>query len=236
MRSVAMLGSMFVLVFSALFLCTTALGEGTYDLKDYVIDEGTYYSDVLWWVQKGSEVTVSVSVNLSYSNSRVDVYILNADEFDKYPLQQFHPAYVVENTASTTFTWTVPDDQTYYLVIDNQDNVRPSDAVPTGDVMVDISRSAPFSDMFNELDKSMENFMWVAIGAGVAVVVVIIVVIVIVVVAAGGKKRETPPYAPQQMQPHATQQYTYPCQRCGAPMRFVPEYQKWWCDHCQRYA
>jgi len=29
---------------------------------------------------------------------------------------------------------------------------------------------------------------------------------------------------------------SYPCARCGAPLRWITEYNQWYCDNCRVYA
>ncbi|MEE9152005.1 MAG: hypothetical protein V3U20_09270 [Thermoplasmata archaeon] len=41
--------------------------------------------------------------------------------------------------------------------------------------------------------------------------------------------------APSQYPPPIPQQI-YPCQSCGQPLRYVEEYQKWFCENCGKYV
>jgi hypothetical protein len=43
------------------------------------------------------------------------------------------------------------------------------------------------------------------------------------------------PYYPQYQQ-QQPQQQTYPCRTCGRPLRYVPEYRRWYCDTCRQYV
>jgi hypothetical protein len=43
---------------------------------------------------------------------------------------------------------------------------------------------------------------------------------------------EHPPMAPQ----YGYQPMAYPCPTCGMPLTFVPQYNRYYCNHCQRYA
>jgi hypothetical protein len=29
---------------------------------------------------------------------------------------------------------------------------------------------------------------------------------------------------------------TYPCTNCGGQMRYIAQYQRWYCDSCKKYA
>ena len=39
------------------------------------------------------------------------------------------------------------------------------------------------------------------------------------------------PYGPSYQQPAQN----YPCTNCGQPSRYMPEYQRWYCDTCKKY-
>lgn len=71
----------------------------------------------------------------------IDVYILNSVQFDLYKNNlPFIAEYSNENTASTGIVnWTCPDDDYYYLVVDNKKNAHIIDAYAMQDVFVDIS-------------------------------------------------------------------------------------------------
>ena len=49
---------------------------------------------------------------------------------------------------------------------------------------------------------------------------------------------QPPPQQPQYQQaapPPVPAQQQYNCAECGAPMRYIQNYQRWYCDHCGRY-
>jgi hypothetical protein len=49
---------------------------------------------------------------------------------------------------------------------------------------------------------------------------------------------QPPPQQPQYQQqapPPVPAQQQYNCVTCGAPMRYVQNYQRWYCDHCGKY-
>jgi hypothetical protein len=69
------------------------------------------------------------------SGGPVDVYMMNSKQYGKYADGGSFKAEVKkENTEHTKFTFENPDDSTWYLVIDNMDNARSGDAIPTSDV------------------------------------------------------------------------------------------------------
>ena len=86
----------------------------------------------------------------------------------------FRPSVSKERTLHTKFTFENPDDNTWYLVIDNMDNPRSDDATPTG--MVNYEYTAPIEERHNEV---IEMQIW---GTGAAVAAAIIIVTIIVCV------------------------------------------------------
>ena len=65
----------------------------------------------------------------------------------------------------------------------------------------------------------------------VGIITIIAVVLVIVFALHEQKSRSTAPSVNL-----SNRQQPYPCQTCGQPLRFINEYQKWYCDTCQRYV
>lgn len=156
-----------------------------------VIAQDDHESEWLLWAGKDDEIEVSVTVT-SPSNGRVDVYIISSSQYSYYPTGSFTSARSSEDRSSHSFTFTVPDDQTYYLVIDNEDNSRTTDAVPTGSVTVDYEYDNP-------LAKDIEEAFWTATWFCVAavVIIVIIIIVIIIVVLHVTKKPKPPQYPPQ---------------------------------------
>jgi hypothetical protein len=116
------------------------------------------------------EVTVS-------SGGRVDVYIMSDREYNKYnDGKDFKVKVAKEKVEHTTFMFENPDGSDYYLVIDNMDNSRKSDAIPTDNVYYNYT--SPIEERHNEV-VTMQIYMWGGIAAGIIIVLTIIVVIYI---------------------------------------------------------
>jgi hypothetical protein len=134
---------------------------------------------------------------------------MSSDEYySNYPNGDFYPVEAKERVSETTFKFKTPDDQFYYLVIDNEDNSRSNDAIPTGTVTVDYEYDNAIAD---DLEDAWNTAMLMCIiGVVVAVVVVIIIIVVIVMLIKGkDKPPQYPPQQPYQQQP-GYQQYQQP--------------------------
>jgi hypothetical protein len=94
---------------------TTVLDETT----TMYADEYMSYSERL---DKGDTITISVTTD----GSPIDLFLMNAQDFDEYEsMQTRYITYYVDGSAlhvvSKTYTWTVPESDTYYIVADNTD-------------------------------------------------------------------------------------------------------------------
>jgi hypothetical protein len=169
---------------------------------------GDYESEMFIGLEEDEEIEVTVTVT-SPVNGKVDVYILSSSEYhSRYPTKTFYPALAKENITTTTFTFECPDDQTYYLVIDNEDNARANDAVPTGSVTVDYEYDDPFAATLKDIEEGFWAVWWMCI-AGVVIAVVIVVVIIVLIFYFLFKK-DKPPQYPAQYQQYPQAQIGYP--------------------------
>ncbi len=185
---------------------------------DVVIAQDDHESEWLLWANEDDKIEVSVTVT-SPSDGRVDVYILTQTQYSSYPAGSFNPAYQSENKNSHDFTFTVPDGQSYYLVIDNEDNSRTTDAVPTGSVTVDYEYDNP---IIEEVEEAFWTAYWVCIAGIIIIVVVIIVIIVLVLkVTSKGGPPQQPQYPPQQ--PPYQQYPQQPQQPYQPPPQYPPQ-------------
>lgn len=92
-----------------------------------VLDETTtvYWDEYLFYpvrLDKGDLITISMTTD----GSPIDLFLMNAQDFDEYDrVQTGYVTYYVEGSAlhvvSKTYTWTVPESNTYYIVADNTD-------------------------------------------------------------------------------------------------------------------
>jgi len=103
---------------------TTVLDETT----TLYSDEYMYYSVRL---DKGDTMPISVTTD----GSPIDLFLMNAQDFDEYEsMQTGYVTYYVDGSAlhvvSKTYTWTVPESNTYYIVADNTDS--PDDGAYAG--------------------------------------------------------------------------------------------------------
>ena len=80
---------------------------------------------------KGDAITIGVTTD----GSPIDLFLMNAQDFDEYEsMQTGYITYYVDGSAlhvvSKTYTWTVPESNTYYIVADNTD--APDDGAYAG--------------------------------------------------------------------------------------------------------
>jgi hypothetical protein len=262
---------MFIFIFALSLIAASAI-SATYDESETVSPED-YEAGWLLWISDGDDVDFEID-----SNEPINVYIMDSTAYYSIPSQSTYSAsdfsdneYSRTGVTSTSFTWTVPDTQTYYLVMFN-----PSQ---TTDADVDYSYT-------DTLSSSIEDGLWGASLCGGAICAVVAVVWIIFFAIAiwvykdaekrgksgalwliiclltgiigiiiwlivrpkeiAGQQPGQPmpgpqqPYAPGAAPPPATaQQPQQPqqqtCPGCGAPIRYIDQYQRWYCDRCQKY-
>jgi hypothetical protein len=116
---------------------------------------------------------ITVEVNITQGGPG-DVYLLKKSEYVKLnDNEPFKPAVAKERINHTKFTWEKPDDDTYYLVIDNQDNARGNDAIPYEDITYEYT--APIEERHNEV---ISQQIWMT---GLIIAIIIIAATILVV-------------------------------------------------------
>jgi len=114
-----------VLLISATVFACGCVDENAPASPTTVLDEATtVYSDEYMSysarLDKGDTITISVTTD----GSPIDLFLMNAQDFDEYKnTQSRHVTYYVAgsalNVVSKTYTLTVPESNTYYIVADN---------------------------------------------------------------------------------------------------------------------
>ena len=80
-------------------------------------------------------------------------------------------------------------------------------------------------------------------SAGIVILIVGIIVMLLGIYKVYASKKQArqaalppgPPQAPGQAPAPAPGASQYPCNYCGRPLRYVPQYQRYYCDYCRRY-
>lgn len=167
--------------------CLAIVSADTIKKEDVEIDPEDNEREFLLFVNKDDKVDVKVT-----SDIEVNVYIFDSDDWSFSP--DYSKAKISkEGITSTSFSYTIPDDDTYYLVIYNPSN--------TTTATVDYE----YTDYSEKRVEEATTWlgMWVAVC--IAVVIVIIVVIVLVIYFAiklsSKKDQPPPPYPPYGYQP-----------------------------------
>ncbi len=154
------------------------------------------------------EFSIVVTVTMG---AKIDVYIMRYTEYSNYSKgEDFTPVKIWENTSSVNEHWIMPDDSSYRLVVDNENNSRDSDAQPSGSVTYDIEeRNLSLEDAIEELFGY--GLVCVATCCGGAILVVVIVVYFLMRDRGGGggrRKSYVSPFKP--MTPRPPNQYQQP--------------------------
>ncbi len=145
------------LMVAALFI-SPFINADKIEKSNIEITEDNYVSEMLIGLDPGEEIWIDVSVK-SPSDAPVDVYILTTNEYDWYRWNgSFTPTVSYENFTLIYFKFTGPGDHNYFLVIDNKDNSRSADAIPSGTIMVDYNYDDPYENQQKEADALAKEF------------------------------------------------------------------------------
>jgi hypothetical protein len=177
---------------------TVSAASNKYEVRGRAISNGYYYSDMLLGASSGTAIQIDVSVKTP-PGAHVDVYIIPYDQFSYYTSgRAFNVSVARENVNSVSFSLTDPDSNSYYLIVDNMNNARASDAINTTNVTVDVVRDNPIlSNVQGPLDQI--NNICYAIAAIIGLVIVLLVVAVFY--SHRKKKAQQAQYAMQYQQP-----------------------------------
>ena len=143
--------------------------------------------------KSGDEFEIEFTVT---QGDYADLYIMTRFEYNEHYMnnKSFNASFLREKTKSVQSTWTQPDDQDYYLVVDNEDNARESDAEPSGDITYRIEYNNKTAE--EEVEKFFGfALMVVALCCGIIIVIIIVVIYLLL-----RKKKEPPMIGPQYRQ------------------------------------
>lgn len=203
-------------LFMVLVISTVAFtAEGKSEYKDVTLSEDDYDSYLLLFSSRGDEVEYSFDV---VQGGNADFYIMSFDQYFDYYMdgEDFNASLEKQNTLSAAGKWKQPDDQTYYIIIDNMDNNHTGDATPTGGITYDLVYE-------EDWEEDVENFIQalgiMMIGCCALIAIVIIAIVYLIV-----RKRKADPVIIQQAPPAAYPQQ--PQQYQQAPPQQPQEYQQ----------
>ena len=169
------------------------------------------------------EWTTSTDLHFTVtSNATIDVYLMTTSETINYPTGSFNPLKAVEKTKNADFKVKSSTSDSYYLIIDNVDNSRSTDAVPTGDA----AYNATYPNFLDTTTSTVNNIVNTCIIGAIAIVVIIVVVIIVIIYFFVIRKKPQPPVVQtpygvqpvQSQQPVQYQQPGYPAQ----PQPYAP--------------
>jgi len=156
----------------------SAADEHEGDHKNLAVHTDEYWAENIAYNDSSDTFRISVE---EVNGLSIDVYILSSGEFEKYKNElDFKASYFRENTSSTGKTdWTCPDDQYYYLVVDNRDNAHDDDAYANESVSVNVSW---LNRTEKKEEEDAERFARWFCGFGVVVCCILPIILIIVIV------------------------------------------------------
>jgi len=167
-------------------------------------DASGYYGG---YVMKGNKIKAEINV---LSGDEIDIYLLDEDQYEDYledanntntsKIFTFIENGSKQNTKQFSYTYNAEYDGQYYIVIDNRDNSQPDDAVPTGNVSVEVKYSQIWAG-YGGLYYPEMPFESVLICAATFIILIIIIVAVVILLTKKGKKNIQPPPMPPNYYP-----------------------------------
>jgi hypothetical protein len=172
-----------VIICLLLLLSMSFVSAADIEKDDVTIGPEDYEREMFLFADKDQKVDVEVT-----SDIPIDVYIIASDDID-YSTPDFSKAKVKkEGVTSASFSYTIPDDQTYYLYIYN----------PSSTINATVSYS--YTDYLEESVEEAFAFLGMAALLCIVLIVVVIVVIVLIIYFATRRRKQTPPPPPVQQQ------------------------------------
>lgn len=150
------------------------------------IEQGKFIFEVLEGIQ-GITINVSVAV-VTPVNYKIDVYIIPESSFGLYPYGGFTSSMLREGIIYTKFLFTFPDEQVYYLIIDNLNNSRDTDTIATKNVKVSYEYDNP-SPQGQGLPPPQPLPLQSIIAVGVAALFLVLLIVIMIVLF----KQKRPP-------------------------------------------
>ncbi len=218
-----------------LLLSIPNTAASTTEKKDVQIDPEDDEFASFTWAKKGDKVDVKVT-----SDIPVNVYIILNTDYSSFDNDYSKAKKSEIGKTSTSFSYKIPDDQTYYLVIYNPSNSTTA--------TVDYSYTDFFDERLDEASEAVAGIFGMAAAICAVIVIAVIVVIVLIIYflirSSSRKKQQQYPYPPPGQgsyppQPPPQQppvdQASHPCPTCKSALTLVPQYNKWYCERCGKY-
>jgi hypothetical protein len=148
---------------------------------------------------------ISWSWHCTNLNYGVDFWIEDSSG-TKYSYQQ--------DVASWQGSFKLPYSDTWYVKFYNKYWVT----TVTVEATITYTPPTPPSPPPSNQNTYQNSWIWIVIGIASVVIVVIIIMVVLIFI----KKPKS-------------QSATFVCNVCGSSLRFIPEYNRWYCDNCKKY-
>jgi len=153
--------SFILLMLAVVVLVQGATADEYFDEEDVEIDEEDFWQSDLIDVPGNATFSIDIDMTDPEMGDRdnftgIDIYLLTADEFDNYEDdEEFETLEHGSWEHRTGIEWSKPlEDEliSFYIIIDNRNNSRDSDAVPNGTVTVDINWTVIEAEVIDPAD------------------------------------------------------------------------------------
>jgi len=159
-------GTIILLLLAVVVLAGGAGADEYFDEEDFEIDEEDFWQSAL--IDVPGNATFSIDINMTDPKSGerdnftgIDIYLLTEDEFDNYKDdEEFetleHSSWENRNLVQ----WSKPlEDEliSFFIIIDNRNNSRDSDAVPNGTVTVDVNWTVIEAEVIDPIDTGADT-------------------------------------------------------------------------------
>jgi disulfide bond formation protein DsbB len=185
----------FIIIISLLFLLsTTFVSAEMIEKNDVKIDPEDYEDELMGYASKDEKIDVSVT-----SDIPVNVYIMASEDVNYFKPDFNKEKKKKEGVTSTSFTYTAPEGQSYYLYIYNPSNVTIAHV------------NYEYTDLLEGSVEEAMAFLGMATLICVAIIIIIVVVIALIIYFITRRRKSAPPPPP----PPPMQQPGYPPQQPG---------------------
>ena len=181
--------AMGMIILFVLMCCSINVTAAMTNYSNVQIDAFDDEGELLVWADSGDDVDVEVTSDLA-----VNVYIMASEDYlFIFDVDYTKAKYMDEGTTSSSFTYTIPNDESYYIVIYNPNNETAT---------VDYAYTDLYSDYMDDLDENLDEAEDAFIFAGmvciliIVIIVVVIIVVIVLIIKMGQKKQAQQQYAP----------------------------------------
>ena len=225
------------------------------DTED-IYDSENVHEDQYWTYVTNPDTTAdSYRIYIHWnSDYTIDVWLVDEDEYYNYKNGHFftslYDMFGKSGVIDVTLYEHDYEDGPFYAIFDNTDlgNAKPAwDNVDNiAYVTIDGEITKYYDDIPNFFDTSDDNLLSYLLCPILFIIGLVVLIIIVVVYLSKKNKYQPPQPTPQQYPPQRSpqpppEQYSQreppppPCPKCKSGMKYINQYQKWYCDRCNKY-